>query len=160
MFRSYQQGDGLGVLTNGTKGVLLWYSVAGPMAGAARNAALRNAATNPGAPGSYAPNRALPRTKHGDPIPDVDAPHTQLGTRTDGTGSYNQARQWEVDPSTGRLQPTRDIDFTDHGYPATHPTPHQHPLTPNNPATVPGGGVQRGQPEPMVPGWLRWPNGQ
>ncbi len=108
-----------------------------------------------GAPGTYAPDRPLPRTKHGGPIPDVDALHTQLGTRTDGTGSYNQGRQWEVDPATGRLQPTRDFDFTDHGYPATHPNPHQHPLTPNNLSTVPAGGVQRGQPEPFGWGWLK-----
>lgn len=66
--------------------------------------------------GTYAPGRALPRTKHGDPIPDSDFPHTQLGTRTDGTGTYAQARQWEVDPATGRSSPhgtstSRTIDF-------------------------------------------------
>jgi len=107
-------------------------------------------------PGAYAPDRPLPRTRHGDPIPDADAPHTQLGVRTDGSGTYTQARQWEVDPATGRLQPTRDVDFTDHGFPATHPDPHQHQLIPNNSATVPGGGVQRGQPEPFIDGWARW----
>ena len=108
-------------------------------------------------PGAYAPDRPLPRTRHGDPIPDASAPHTQIGTRTDGSVTYTQARQWEVDPVTGRLQPTRDIDFTDHGYPSGHPDPHQHLLTPNNPSTVPAGGVQRGNPEPLDLAWQKWP---
>lgn len=110
------------------------------------------------APGTYVPDRPLPRTPHGDPIPDViDAPHTQLGTRGSGPNAYGQARQWEFDPDTGNLVPTRDIDFTDHGFPAGHPNPHQHSLTPNSPAVAPRGGMIRGGPEPFIWGWLRWP---
>ncbi|ADB15577.1 hypothetical protein Psta_0892 [Pirellula staleyi DSM 6068] len=49
----------------------------------------------------------------------------------------------------GRLVPTRDIDFTDHGYPEIHPDPHQHNLTPANPDNPIGGGFHRGPAIPL-----------
>jgi len=102
-----------------------------------------------GTSGSYAPERPLPRTKHGDPMPDSDAPHTQLGQRDDGYGSYNQARTWEVNPNGNGVTTTKDIDFSNHNSPDIHPNPHQHTLTPNNHKTAPKGGYQRGGPEPL-----------
>ena len=36
----------------------------------------------------YAPDRPLPQDKDGNPIPDTDAPHTQLGTKTGSKGKY------------------------------------------------------------------------
>ena len=112
--------------------------------------ALKSAMTPKSTPkmGSYAPNRALPRTKHGDPIPDSKYPHTQLGQRTDGGHTYNQARTWDYN-AKGNLGAKKDIDFSNHGAPSTHPNPHQHRLTPNNPAAEPKGGYQRGAPEPL-----------
>jgi uncharacterized protein RhaS with RHS repeats len=100
--------------------------------------------------GGAFPSRRLPRTKHGDPIPDGTAPHSQLGLGRDGTP---QAREW-LPNEDGRLVPSRDIDFDDHGFPDTHPVPHEHLLTPNNPATAPRGGMQRGSARP-----LRYPDG-
>lgn len=97
--------------------------------------------------GSYRPDRALPRTKHGDPIPDSPYPHTQLGSRTDNGITYTQGREWLM--RDGRLRATRDFDFTDHTMPELHPNPHQHRLTPNNPAKDPRGGYQRGSAEEM-----------
>lgn len=77
-------------------------------------------------PGNYRPDRALPRDKHGNPIPDSNAPHTQLGTKKGRNGDYTQAREFDAN---GR--PVRDIDFTDHGRPQNHPNPHQHRYVPN-----------------------------
>jgi RHS repeat-associated protein len=65
--------------------------------------------------------------KSGAPIPDPEAegsPHSQLGTRDSTTQpgeTYPQAREFDENG-----QPVRDIDFTDHGRPETHPNPHQH----------------------------------
>lgn len=95
--------------------------------------------------GHYTPDRRLPRTKHGDPIPDTDAPHSQLGRNRDGEPA---AREWMPDEKGG-ITATRDIEFTDHGTPDIHPNPHQHTLTPNNPATAPMGGYQRAPAEPL-----------
>jgi RHS repeat-associated protein len=97
--------------------------------------------------GRYAPDRELPRTKHGDPIPDTDVPHTQLGKRDDGYGPYNQARTWEQNTNGKGITATEDIDFSDHRSPDIHPNPHKHKLTPNNPKTAPKGGYKRGSPE-------------
>ncbi|EPV8303061.1 RHS repeat-associated core domain-containing protein [Escherichia coli] len=80
--------------------------------------------------GTYRPARQLPRDKNGNPIPDVNAPHTQLGTKSGRKGDYTQAREWGYDEN-GNLVPQRDIDFTDHGRPNEHPNPHQHDYTPN-----------------------------
>ncbi|MHB8059518.1 MAG: RHS repeat-associated core domain-containing protein [Gaiellaceae bacterium] len=73
--------------------------------------------------GRYRPNRPLPRGKHGNPIPDSPADHTQLGTRYgEKNGPYTQGLEWR----NGR--PTKRIDFTDHVDPRGHPNPHQHRL--------------------------------
>ena len=73
------------------------------------------------------PGRSLPVDRHGRMIPDVDVPHTQLGTRISRTNgdSYMQARTWDYD-GRGSLGPTRDIDFTNHGRPWDHTSPHMH----------------------------------
>ncbi len=92
--------------------------------------------------------RTLPKDKNGILQPDVDSPHTQLGRSTRSHGAEPQAREWMQD-SQGRLVPTKDIDFTDHGFPAIHPNPHQHTLTPANPSNPIGGGFHRSAPEPL-----------
>ncbi len=94
----------------------------------------------------YAPDRPLPRDEHGIPIPDTDAPHTQLGTReSKRTGElYPQAREFDKDGN-----PVRDVDFTDHNKPDKHPNPHQHRHIDNET----GGTPERSKnPEP-VPEW-------
>jgi len=101
-----------------------------------------------GRPGSYTPDRTLPTDKLGVPVPDSPDPHTQLGRSKPKYGSEPQAREWDYG-SNGNLQPKRDIDFTDHGTPNIHPNPHQHALTPNNPALAPQGGYKRGPQEPL-----------
>jgi hypothetical protein len=83
--------------------------------------------TRGGKPGSYRPDRALPRDKNGNPIPDSNAPHTQLGTKKGRNGDYTQAREFDANG-----KPVRDIDFTDHGRPQNHPNPHQHRYVPND----------------------------
>ncbi|MBT2452133.1 hypothetical protein J7F03_34770 [Streptomyces sp. ISL-43] len=92
------------------------------------------------------PKRPLQRDQHGNPIPDPraeGAPHTTLGTRTGRRSSYGQAIEWDANG-----QPTRLIDFTDHGRPQNHENPHQHPYMPN----PTGGTPQHGHAEP-----LEWP---
>ena len=89
--------------------------------------------------GGYFPDRDLPRDDSGNPIPDVDYPHTQLGTRSGRTGDYPQAREFDENGN-----PVRDIDFTDHGR-ADHENPHEHVYTPNET----GGTPNRGSPEPL-----------
>src|SRR6266705_4542076 len=72
--------------------------------------------------GGAFPDRPLPRDpKTGKPVPETDAPHTQLGTRGTGERKYPQAREFGE-----QGKHVRDIDFTDHGMPDTHPNPHQH----------------------------------
>ncbi len=93
----------------------------------------------------YFPNRPLPRTKGGDPVPDSKFPHTQLGK---GKGGYPQAREWGKGDN-GKLCPKYDYDFTNHGTPQYHSSPHRHPLKPNNPKTAPSGGYKRGPAEPL-----------
>jgi hypothetical protein len=92
-------------------------------------------------------DRPLPRDRHGGPIPDVDAPHSQIGRNRDGEPV---AREWMHDES-GRLQATRDIEFTDHGTPGVpgHHNPHQHILIPNNPSVGPSAGYQRSPAQPL-----------
>ena len=97
--------------------------------------------------GNYRPDRALPRDKYGNPTPDADVPHTQLGTRSGRNGDYTQGREWGYD-ANGKLVPKRDIDFTDHGRPQNHPNPHQHDWVPN----PTGGTPQHGPTKP-----LEWP---
>ncbi|MFA8330530.1 RHS repeat-associated core domain-containing protein, partial [Burkholderia ubonensis] len=95
-------------------------------------------------PGTFWADRSLPRDNHGNPVPDVNTLHTQLGRRDGRRGAYNQAREWGYDAS-GNLVPTRDIDFTDHGRPQNHPCPHQHNWLPN----PTGGTRQHGPAVPM-----------
>jgi RHS repeat-associated protein len=98
-----------------------------------------------GRPGSYRPDRTLPRDRHGNPVPDTDAPHTQLGTKGGTKGDYTQAREWGYDRD-GKLVPKRDIDFTDHGRPKQHPNPHYHDWEPNET----GGTMKRSKnPKPL-----------
>ena len=88
--------------------------------------------------GNYRPERPLPRDKNGQPLPDVSAPHTQIGTKSGRRETYTQAREW-VNDEGGNLVVNRDIDFTDHGRPSTHHKPHQHDYIDN----VTGGTRQR-----------------
>jgi hypothetical protein len=81
--------------------------------------------------GEAFPDRDLPRDKHGRPTPDPEAagkPHTQLGTKESSKGGkYPQAREFD-----GEGNPVRDIDFTDHGRPQNHPSPHVHDYLPSS----------------------------
>ncbi len=99
-------------------------------------------------PGTYVPERSLPTDKLGVPVPDSPFPHTQLGRSKPKYGAEPQAREWQHG-SNGQLQPTRDIDFSDHGTPSIHPNPHQHALSPNNPDLAPQGGFRRGPAKPL-----------
>lgn len=92
--------------------------------------------------GTYRPDRSLPRDKNGNPLPDVDAPHTQLGTKSGRKGNYTQAREWGYDDNRN-VVPKRDIDFTDHGRPNEHPNPHQHDYVPNPSGGTPQHGPAR-----------------
>ncbi|MFO0621701.1 MAG: hypothetical protein U0745_09915 [Polyangia bacterium] len=98
--------------------------------------------------GAYVPDRTLPTDKLGVPVPDSSFPHTQLGRSKPKYGAEPQAREWQHG-SNGQLQPTRDIDFSDHGTPGIHPKPHQHDLSPNNPDLAPQGGFRRGPAKPL-----------
>ncbi len=89
--------------------------------------------------GKAFPDRALPRDKHGNPVPETNAPHTQLGTKQGRNGKYPQAREFDANG-----KPVRDIDFTSHGR-AEHPNPHQHRYIPNET----GGTPKRGSTEPL-----------
>ena len=93
----------------------------------------------------FTPDRVLPNTKHGDPIPDVDLPHSQLGRNASGNSS---AREW-MPKEGGGITATRRIDFTDHGTPDIHPNPHQHRLVPNNYNIAPRGGYSPAKAEPL-----------
>ena len=74
----------------------------------------------------YAPDRKLPVTEHGVPVPETDVPHTELGTRKGRKEKYPQAREFDKNGN-----PVKDIDFTDHGRPTKHSNPHQHIYKPN-----------------------------
>ena len=91
----------------------------------------------------YAPDRALPRTEHGEPKADKEAEgsaHTQLGAKEGREGTYRQAREFDAEGN-----PVKDIDFTDHGRPGQHTNPHQHPYEPT------GGTPKRGKADPLNP---------
>lgn len=91
----------------------------------------------------YSPGRPLPRDEYGMPVPDTDAPHTQLGTKGSKRRPgerYPQAREFDKNG-----KPVKDIDFTDHGEPHIHPNPHEHPHI-KNPT---GGTPKRGDPKPL-----------
>jgi len=90
--------------------------------------------------GKAFPSRPLPRDpKTKEPVPDVKAPHTQLGTKEGRKGPYPQAREFDA-----QGKPVRDIDFTDHGR-RDHTNPHQHRYGPGQT----GGTRTRGKPEPL-----------
>ena len=88
----------------------------------------------------YAPDRPLPLTEDGIPIPETDAPHTEIGVRDGTKGKYPQAREFDKDG-----KPIKTIDFTDHGRPWNHPNPHEHPYEPNPTGGTPG----RGDAKPL-----------
>lgn len=91
----------------------------------------------------YFPDRELPRDKDGIPIPEVSAPHTQLGKRNGSQGPYPQAREFDENGN-----PVREIDFTDHGTPNKHPNPHQHRREEN-----PTGGTRTREGAEPLPEW-------
>ncbi|MGA8163780.1 MAG: RHS repeat-associated core domain-containing protein [Waddliaceae bacterium] len=78
------------------------------------------------------PDRPLPRDEYGNPIPESIAPHTELGTKQGRKSKYPQAREFDKNGT-----PVRDIDFTDHGRPESHPNPHQHRWEPNETGGTP-----------------------
>jgi len=89
------------------------------------------------------PDRELPRSSGGEPIPDPEAKgsaHTQLGQTEGRKGKYDQAREFDA-----QGKPVRDIDFTDHGRPKLHTNPHQHEYIENST----GGTRQRGPGKPL-----------
>jgi RHS repeat-associated protein len=88
-----------------------------------------------GAP--HFPDRQLPRDEHGRPAPDAEAegPYSQLGQRDGRKGKYDQAREFDAEG-----KPVRDVDFTDHGRPNQHPSPHQHVYRPSPTGGTPSRG--------------------
>jgi len=94
----------------------------------------------------YVPDRPLPKDEEGVPIPETDAPHTELGRKGSKTRpgeTYPQAREFDKEG-----KPVRDIDFTDHQRPDIHPAPHQHRHEPNK-----TGGTPERKPAEPVPEW-------
>ena len=81
----------------------------------------------------------LPRDENGNPVPESDNPHTQLGTKKGRKGSYPQGREFGANG-----EHVKDIDFTDHGR-GDHPNPHEHPIVPNET----GGTPKRGPARPL-----------
>ncbi|TVZ37116.1 RHS repeat-associated protein [Alteromonadaceae bacterium 2753L.S.0a.02] len=81
----------------------------------------------------------LPRDENGNPVPESDAPHTQLGTKSGRSGEYKQGREFGE-----KGEHIKDIDFTDHGR-SDHDNPHEHPIEPNET----GGTPRRGPPRPL-----------
>jgi hypothetical protein len=86
----------------------------------------------------YQPKEPLPRDENGNPIPDSENPHTQVGTKTSKRRGeqYKQAREFGENGDH-----VKDIDFTDHGRPKEHTNPHQHKIDPNT--------GKRGKAEPL-----------
>jgi len=94
----------------------------------------------------YVPVDPIPQGEDGEMEPSSEYPHSQLGTERGRRGNYPKAREWGYDED-GNLIPTKDIDFTDHGRPSSHPdNPHQHKWNPNST----GGTPQRGPAEPLT----------
>lgn len=82
----------------------------------------------------------MPLTEDGIPIPETDAPHTEIGVRNGTKGKYPQAREFDKNG-----KPIKTIDFTDHGRPWNHPNPHEHLYEPNPTGGTPG----RGDAKPL-----------
>ncbi|MGJ1409051.1 RHS repeat domain-containing protein [Sphingobacterium thalpophilum] len=99
-------------------------------------------------------DRKLPRDKNGLPVRDPEAqdagPHSQIGKKEGRNGDYKQVREFDKDGN-----PVKDIDFTDHGRPDTHPhNPHEHVYKPSKT----GGTLQRDKtPAPLT--YTDWING-
>lgn len=99
-------------------------------------------------------DRELPRDRSGLPVRDPEAqdagPHSQIGKRAGRNGDYKQVREFDKDGN-----PVKDIDFTDHGRPSTHPhNPHEHVYKPSKT----GGTLQRDKtPAPLT--YTDWING-
>ena len=87
--------------------------------------------------------RGLPRNpKTGEPVPDCEGVHRQLGSKTSKISGekYPQAREFN-----NKGKPVRVIDFTDHGRPSNHSNPDTHFFKEN--PTV--GSMQRGKAEKL-----------
>ncbi len=91
------------------------------------------------------PRIPLPRAKDGTPKPTVPYPHTQVGTKEGRKKPYPQSREWDYGKD-GKVEPKKDIDWTDHGRPNEHPDPHEHEYKPN----PTGGTPQRGPAKPVT----------
>ncbi|WP_157016051.1 hypothetical protein [Pseudomonas batumici] len=90
----------------------------------------------------YRPDRKLVNDKDGRPVPDAQEPHTQLANKRGRKDEYRQAREWHLNKD-GKLEPKRDIDFTDHRRPREHTNPHQHDFIPNPTGGTPKHGPAR-----------------
>ena len=93
----------------------------------------------------------LPKTKHGEPMPSSDSPHTQIGWKKGKKGDYIKTREWGWNG-----KPSKTTDWTDHGYPLEHTNPHDHPFLKNST----GGTYERGDPQPfkITDNELTWEN--
>ncbi|WP_410210064.1 RHS repeat-associated core domain-containing protein [Aquirhabdus sp.] len=90
-------------------------------------------------PPAYRPSEGLPKDKNGNKVPSSDLPHTQIGSQEGRLGEYTQTREWGYGKD-GKLEPTRDIDWTGHRLgQGAHENPHQHDYIPN----PTGGTMQR-----------------
>ena len=68
----------------------------------------------------------MPRDEHGRPVREVDVPHTQIGWQTGRRGDYKQTREWDAGKDA-----IKRTDWTDHGRPKDHTSPHDHFNLPN-----------------------------
>ena len=78
--------------------------------------------------GTFKADRSLPRKIDGTPDASADGAsgaHTQLGKKDGRNGSYNQAREFDVNGNV-----VKDVDFTDDGRPGNHSNPHEHKYVP------------------------------
>ncbi|MES9976466.1 MAG: RHS repeat-associated core domain-containing protein, partial [Candidatus Thiodiazotropha sp.] len=93
----------------------------------------------------YSPDRDLPKDEYGHKLPESDYPHTQLGRNTSRSGErYRQTREWGAKGDRGYdgMTPKRDVDWTNHNRPSTHPNnPHQHPYNLSTGARYKGGDI-------------------
>jgi len=87
----------------------------------------------------------LPQYPTGEPKPSVPYPHTQVGTKDGRKGPYPKSREWDYGKD-GKVEPKKDIDWTDHGRPSQHPNnPHEHEWVPNET----GGTPKHGPAQPV-----------
>ncbi len=63
----------------------------------------------------------LPRNTHGEFAPSSSAPHSQIGWREGRKSGYRQTREFGE-----HGKPVKDTDWTDHGRPRQHQSPHDH----------------------------------